>query len=52
MNKKEYTLSVLCALFLGIVIGFLLSPIKKGLEFGNNAGNTTNYYGEKKPEVE
>lgn len=50
MKKSEQILAILCALLFGIVFGFLISPIKKGMEFGNNAGNTTNYYGYKKEE--
>lgn len=44
MRKREiFTLSAL-AFSMGIVVGFLISPAKKG--FGNNAGNTiNNFYG-------
>ncbi len=48
--KKEELKTILGALFFGILIGILISPIKKGIEIGNNAGNTNNYYGEKKEE--
>jgi hypothetical protein len=51
MNKSESRILALCCLFLGIVIGFLISPIKKGIEIGNNAGNTTNNYRCKKEET-
>lgn len=46
MRKREiFTLSAL-AFSMGIVVGFLISPAKKG--FGNNCGNTTNnFYGQK-----
>lgn len=45
MRKREsFTLSAL-AFSMGIVVGFLISPAKKG--FGNNSGNTTNnFYGQ------
>ena len=35
--------------FMGMSIGFLISPIKQGM--GNNSGNNTthNYYGNEKP---
>jgi phosphotransferase system glucose/maltose/N-acetylglucosamine-specific IIC component len=45
---KKFTkilISIIC-LLTGIIIGFLISPIKGGI--GNNAGNTFNYYGDKK----
>lgn len=42
MKRSEVILATLCGFFFGVIIGFLLSPIKKGLEFGNNSGNTTN----------
>ncbi len=49
MKRLEKMLPVLCAFFAGIVVGFLIAPIKKGIEIGNNAGNsTTNCYGDKK----
>jgi hypothetical protein len=51
MKKSEVVLASLCGLFLGMVIGFLIAPIKKGIEFGNNSGNTTsNYYGKEEEE--
>lgn len=38
--NKEKTLSVLCALFLGIVLGFCFAPIKKGIHIEvKNNGN-------------
>lgn len=42
MKKSEVVLSTLCGFCLGIIIGFIISPIKKGIELGNNSGNTTN----------
>lgn|GEM_PF-1867885 len=44
-KRKIFTLSTL-AFSMGIVFGFLISPAKNG--FGNNAGNTTNNYYDKK----
>jgi hypothetical protein len=43
MKKREiFTISAL-TFSMGIVLGFLISPVKYG--FGNNSGNTTkNYY--------
>ena len=50
--KKEYTplekgLAVACTFFVGIIIGFVLSPVKKGIMFGskngcNNGSNNRN----------
>lgn len=36
--NKEKALSILCALFLGLFLGFLFAPIKKGvnIEIKNN----------------
>lgn len=44
MNEKEKKLLVLSCFLGGIVAGFLLSPIRRGIYFGNgnsisNAGN-------------
>lgn len=50
MSKRGTVLVAVCGILLGVVIGFLIAPIKKGIEIGNNAGNTTNYYGEKRDE--
>lgn len=39
----EKTIKILLActfLFLGIIIGFLCSPVKRGVYCGNNNGNT------------
>ena len=40
-------LSVVCFL-LGVVLGFLLSPVKKGIAIGNNNGNN---FGDADPEM-
>ncbi len=46
MSKKGVFAVGLIWLLLGMVAGFLISPVKFGL--GNNSGNTTNnYYGSK-----
>lgn len=39
---KKSTICLLCStmLLFGTLLGFLLSPIKKGLYIGNNSGNT------------
>lgn len=41
---KKSTVALLCStmLLLGTLLGFLLSPIKKGLYIGNNSGNNNN----------
>lgn len=41
---KKSTVALLCStmLLLGTLLGFLLSPIKKGLYIGNNSGNNHN----------
>lgn len=52
MKKVEIVVAALGGLFLGIIIGFLIAPIKKGIEIGNNAGNSTSYYYDKKSEEE
>ena len=38
MKDREKDLSILCSLFLGVIIGFLFAPIKKGVnvEVKNN----------------
>jgi hypothetical protein len=45
-NREIFMLSAL-TFSMGIVMGFLISPAKNG--FGNNSGNTTNHYYQKKP---
>jgi hypothetical protein len=52
IKKSELILSTLCGFFLGVIIGFLISPIKKGIEIGNDSGNTTNYYDYEEEEEE
>lgn len=42
IKKSELILSVLCGLFFGVILGFLIAPIRKGIDIGNNSGNTTN----------
>jgi hypothetical protein len=43
MKKTTGILLAIACLFAGMVMGFLISPVKAG--FGNNAGNTNyNYY--------
>ena len=39
MHKSTGFLLSAAMLFLGIIIGFVLSPIKSGLSIGNNSGN-------------
>lgn len=39
-TTTEKVLVAICLLLLGVVIGFLLAPIKKGISCGNNNGNT------------
>lgn len=46
MRKREVFMLSSLAFSMGIVLGFLISPVKNGI--GNNAGNTiTNCYGKK-----
>jgi hypothetical protein len=49
MNKSEKIFIGLFGFLLGMVVGFLISPVKKGIEVGNNSGNTS--YA-KEPELE
>lgn len=39
MKNKENVLLGLTCFFGGVVAGFLIAPIKKGLYFGNYSGN-------------
>lgn len=39
-NPCEQKLATAAAFLLGIVLGFMFSPIKKGIYCGNNNGNT------------
>jgi hypothetical protein len=50
--------SVACAISLicllsGIILGFLFSPVKHGIDVGNNSGNNSgnNYHTGKKDEI-
>lgn len=44
MRTSTAILTALLTFFAGIFVGFLLSPVKRGI--GNNCGNTTTaYYG-------
>lgn len=43
IKKSELILATLCGFFFGVIIGFLIAPIKKGIEIGNNSGNTNNF---------
>jgi hypothetical protein len=53
MKKSEVVLATLCGFFFGVIIGFLLAPIKKGIDIGNNSGNTTNnHFGDEEIEFE
>lgn len=40
-SMAEKKLMVLIAFLSGIIIGFVFSPIKKGVYCGNNNGNTS-----------
>ncbi|MBD7911602.1 MULTISPECIES: hypothetical protein [Clostridium] len=42
MNKKEVLGLTSLAFSIGVVFGFIISPVKNGV--GNNSGNTTNNY--------
>lgn len=50
MKKSEVVLMALSSFFFGVIIGFLITPVKKGIEIGNNSGNTT-YNGYDEEEV-
>ncbi|HHV09805.1 MAG TPA: hypothetical protein GXX75_05960 [Clostridiales bacterium] len=52
MKKSEIIFLSVCAFLSGLVLGFLIAPIKKGLEIGNNSGNTNNYYGDNEKQDE
>ncbi|MDF2537335.1 MAG: hypothetical protein K0S76_356 [Herbinix sp.] len=45
MSKSKKIFIGVFGFLLGMVVGFLISPIKKGIEIGNNCGNSPNYYG-------
>lgn len=36
----EKVLVIMCCILYGMVYGFLISPVKKGISCGNNNGNT------------
>lgn len=44
MSKRETRLLALACTFIGIVIGFLMSPVKAGISCGNN-NTCENVYG-------
>jgi len=52
MKKSEKVFMVLFGFLLGVVVGCLIAPVKKGIEIGNNSGNTTNYYGKEQDDEE
>ena len=39
-TSAEKVLVILCVVLAGIVYGFLLAPIKRGISCGNNNGNS------------
>jgi len=41
MTNREIKLLAVACTFIGIVLGFLLSPMKTGVFFGNNNNNTS-----------
>lgn len=43
MKKSTAALLSFCCFLMGVIVGFLLSPIKDGVHCGNNNGNTTVY---------
>ncbi len=47
MKKSTAALLSFCCFLLGIIVGFLISPIKDGVHCGNNNGNTTVYNSDK-----
>ncbi len=52
MKKTTAILLAFSALLFGVVCGFLISPIKKGIEVGNNSGNSTTYLAPEKKQEE
>lgn len=45
--KRDWTMSekilvVLCCVMFGVIKGFLMAPIKRGISCGNNNGNVYN----------
>lgn len=41
-TPAEKLLVILCCLLLGVIKGFCMAPIRHGISFGNNNGNTYN----------
>lgn len=41
---SEKVLIIVCSILAGIVYGFLIAPIKKGISCGNNNGNNYNEF--------
>ena len=39
-TPAEKVLVILCCLLLGVIKGFCLAPVKRGISFGNNNGNS------------
>jgi hypothetical protein len=46
MKKREIFILSTLSFSLGIILGFLISPVKEGIS--NVSGNTTNNYNDKK----
>lgn len=44
-NKSKNGWAMFAMLMLGIVIGFLIAPIKNGISCGNNNGNNNTFTG-------
>jgi len=40
LKKLTGLLLALTSLFVGIILGFLLSPVKHGINIGNDSGNS------------
>lgn len=45
MDRKMTTLIGLVCLLAGVIVGFLLAPVKKGIYCGNNNGNSYGGWG-------
>lgn len=41
-TPTEKVLLIICCILIGVVKGFLLSPVKRGISCGNNNGNVYN----------
>lgn len=48
MSKRETRLLALACTFIGIVIGFLMSPVKAGISCGNNNTVSGHQFADKK----